>query len=77
MSALKKYEEMTRQERVRLMLTDYDAYAEMVPEGHWLQILEGIADLDGLGEAHEHDEAWKKVHRLAREGNKRYRKTFT
>jgi hypothetical protein len=67
---------MTRMERARLMIEDYDTYQALVPEGHWLQLLDGIADLEGLEEAHEHDEAWKKVHQLVRERNKRYRKVF-
>lgn len=38
-----KWHEMTREERAHLMLYDYQSYAEKVPEGHWLQILDGIA----------------------------------
>jgi hypothetical protein len=34
---------MTREERVELMLTDMDAYLELVPGEHWLQLLDGIA----------------------------------
>lgn len=41
----KPYEEMTRQERVDLMLEDSDAYIDLVPEGHWLLILDGMAKL--------------------------------
>lgn len=41
----KPYEEMTRQERVDLMLEDSDAYIDLVPEGHWLLVLDGMAKL--------------------------------
>ncbi len=48
MSTEKDYEEMTRQERVELMLEDSDTYMDMVPEGHWLQVLDGMAKLPPL-----------------------------
>lgn len=38
-----QWDQMTREERVRLMIADSEAYIEKVPEGHWLDILDGIA----------------------------------
>lgn len=34
---------MTREERVKLLLKDEEAYIAKVPDGHWLDILDGIA----------------------------------
>ena len=45
---IKKYEEMTRMKRAKLMVTDYEAYAEIVPEGYWLQLLDAIAHSEGI-----------------------------
>jgi hypothetical protein len=41
---------MTRIERAKLMIEDYEAYAELVPKGHWLQLLEAIAKSEGITE---------------------------
>lgn len=41
----KTWDEMSRAERVKLLLEDSDAYINMVPQGHWLDILDGIAKL--------------------------------
>ena len=41
----KSWDDMTREERVELLLEDSDAYIDQVPEGHWLQLLDGIAKL--------------------------------
>lgn len=43
--ALPRWDEMTREERAKLMIEDYDTYKQIVPELHWLQILDGIAKL--------------------------------
>ena len=39
---------MTRMERAKLMVEDYDTYAELVPEGYWLQLLDKIAHGKGI-----------------------------
>ena len=39
---------MTRMERAKLMVTDYEAYAEIVPKGYWLQLLDAIAHSEGI-----------------------------
>lgn len=48
--ALKTYEQMTKEERAQLMITDYGSYAEMVPEGFWLLLLDGVARAGGISE---------------------------
>lgn len=45
MTARKSWDEMTKEERVALLLEDSDAYIEAVPGPHWLDILDGIARL--------------------------------
>ena len=45
---MRKYEEMTRMERAKLMVRDYEAYAEIVPKGYWLQLLDAIAHSEGI-----------------------------
>ena len=40
-----KYEEMTREERTRLMLTDLPAYMELLTDEHYFQLFDGIARL--------------------------------
>ena len=42
---LPRWDEMTREERAKLMIEDYDTYKQIVPEEHWLQLLDGIAKL--------------------------------
>ena len=39
---------MTRTERAKLMIEDYEIYAELVPEGYWLQLLDAIAHSKGI-----------------------------
>ena len=39
---------MTRMERAKLMVTDYETYAEIVPKGYWLQLLDAIAHSEGI-----------------------------
>jgi hypothetical protein len=41
----RKFDEMTREERVAYMLRDSDGYIETVPGEHWLLILDGLAKL--------------------------------
>ena len=50
---MRKYEEMTRTERAKLIVTDYEAYAEIVPEGYWLQLLDAIAHSEGISSDEE------------------------
>ncbi len=40
-----KYEEMTREERTKLMLTDLDAYMDLLSDEHYFQLFDGIAKL--------------------------------
>ncbi len=44
---------MTRIERAKLMVEDYDTYAELVPEGYWLQLLDKIAHGKGISSDQE------------------------
>lgn len=46
----KTWNQMTREERVALLLEDSDAYIELVPEGHWLLILDGLSGLPPVTE---------------------------
>ena len=50
-SELKKlaWQDLTKEERVKLLLADSDAYIEKVPEGHWLDVADGIARTSKLG----------------------------
>lgn len=34
---------MTREERAQLLIKDWDTYKKIVPEGYWLQILDGMS----------------------------------
>jgi hypothetical protein len=40
---VKTYDDYTREERAELMLTDYEAYAELLTPEHWFLILDGIS----------------------------------
>jgi hypothetical protein len=37
------WEDMTKAERVKLLLADSDAYIAAVPAGHWLDVADGVA----------------------------------
>ncbi len=40
-----KYEDMTREERTELMLTDLPAYMKLLSDEHYFQLFDGIAKL--------------------------------
>ena len=44
----KSWEEMTKKERASLIVSDSQAYMDIVPTGHWLLILDGIAKIGAL-----------------------------
>ena len=44
---------MTRMERAKLMVNDYETYAEIVPEGYWLQLLDAMAHSKGISSDEE------------------------
>lgn len=40
-----EYEDLTREERVELLLTDWETYRELVPGEYWLQLLSPLGKL--------------------------------
>ena len=66
-----KYEDLSRLERARLLVSDWEAYRDSVPEGHWLLLLDGLAG-KGVGPIEE-DPALAAVKQRAAWAKVRYR----